>query len=163
MSNYCRSLCVIALALTFAIPAVALAGPGERCSSSTQECLDYMAAHFQNRGWVGIEIDSDEEGRRTVTRVVEDSPAQAAGFQVGDVLLGFNGVRFGEGDEEAIRQAKARMHVGAEVTYLVERRDSDVELSATLAAVPDHVLAGWVGHHMLEHATVAVADADGAP
>src|SRR5688572_1076897 len=62
------------------------------CTATAQECLDHMVAKFDNKGWVGIELEKDKTtGTMTVTRVVPDSPAVEAGFQEGDVLVALNG------------------------------------------------------------------------
>jgi S1-C subfamily serine protease len=117
-----------------------------------------MVAKIQKKGWVGIEYDKDEVNHTmTVTRVVPDSPAEAAGFREGDVLLAVNGVSFKDENKEKLHQVKAKMVPGGEITYTVKRSGQKKDLDVTLATVPEDVMAQWIGAHMLEHATVAVA------
>ena len=147
----------LALVLIAALVTPALAGD-YKCEASTQECLNMMAEKLQNKGWVGIELDRDEEtGALSVTLVVEESPAQAAGFKKGDKLVAVNGLVFGEASEEDLEKAWSSMKPGKEIVYTVSRNGSKKELDVTLAKLPDDVMAKWVGQHMLDHATVATA------
>jgi predicted metalloprotease with PDZ domain len=131
-----------------------------RCTADTQECLNYMVETLSKRGWVGLELDNSEGfSRMIVTRVVPGSPAEGAGFKEGDRLVAFNSIEFKEANMAAMKKAQSVMHPGKQVTYRVERGGGMRVLSVTLAAVPDDVLALWVGRHMLEHAQVDVARA----
>ena len=143
-------LCVV-LALVAAVPV--MAGEGKKCSSSTQECLDYIAVKMKDRGWVGIEYDADT---MTVTNVIPDSPAKAAGFMSGDVMVAVNDIPFGGEDGDQIK--KLAWNPGSHLTYTVKRGGSKKDLDVTLGQLPDEVLAQWVGNHMIEdHAQVKVA------
>ena len=163
---------LIALALVAAAPALAggsectgkaaaqTASKGHGCTGDTQYCLNKMATKLKSKGWVGIELDVNEKsGAMTVTRVVPDSPALAGGLQEGDVLVALNGVRFDDEEKEALHETQAQMKPGNTVTYTVERDGYAKKVAVTLAAVPDDVVAQWIGGHMLEHATVEVAAA----
>lgn len=130
------------------------------CSEQTQICLNHMAAKFKNKGWVGLELDKDEEtGAMTVTKVEPDSPAVRAGFYEGDVLVALNGVKLTEENHEELYAMQKKLTPGTNVTYTVERHGYDKELKVTLGTIPEDVMAKWVGRHMLEHATVEVAQA----
>ena len=128
------------------------------CTADTQYCLNSMAAKLKNKGWVGIELDVDEtSGVMSVTRVEPRSPAQAAGMQEGDVLLALNGIRFDSEDQEQLHFVKSQMKVGSSMIYTVDRDGYEKQLDVTLAAIPDDIMAQWVGQHMLGHATIEVA------
>jgi predicted metalloprotease with PDZ domain len=95
-----RVIGVLAVVMIMVMAAPAMAGEGSKCTASTQDCLNHMAKNLQNRGWVGIEMeDKGGTGKMVVTKVVEGSPAEKAGFQVGDILVAVNGVAFGEGNQ----------------------------------------------------------------
>lgn len=128
-----------------------------KCEATTQACLDEMASHFRNRGWVGIELDIDEEsGAMSVTKVEPHSPAATAGFKEGDVLVALNGVRLDDDNKEKVYAAKEKMTIGTTVTYTVEREGKARDLPVTLGQIPETVLATWIGRHLLEgHTTVA--------
>jgi S1-C subfamily serine protease len=121
-----------------------------------------MVSSLKKRGWVGLELDQDEEtGRLTVKKIVPGSPAEAAGFQPGDVLAALNGLRL---DDEAnateLKKAREAMLPGVKVEYTVRRSGKDVRVSVTLGSLPSDVLAQWVGMHMLEHVTPSAESSD---
>ena len=145
----------LVLLLVLALPAVA-GDKDHKCTMETQECLDKMIAKMKNRGWVGIEMDKNEiDQSLSITRVVPGSPAEAAGFQVGDVLLAVNGVKFADNTEDECVTCKATQESwgpGTTVHYVVSRGAKKVKVDPTLAQVPSDVMAAWAGQHMLEHA-----------
>ena len=113
---------------------------------------------MRDKGWVGVELDdSAESGALTVVRVEPNSLALAAGLKEGDVLLAVNDVRFGSEDKEAWYAVKSEMQVGNTITYTVARKGYEKSVDVTLAQVPDEIMARWVGQHMLEHATIELA------
>jgi len=151
---------MLSLAAIVALSVPAFAGEGyEKCGAGTQECLDKMAAKMQARGWVGVELEKDEDkGSMTVTRVVPGSPAEASGLQAGDKLVALNGYAFGNKENhKSLQAAYEGMKPGKEITYTVNRHGHDKKVSITLANVPEEVMAKWIGGHMLEHAAVDVA------
>jgi S1-C subfamily serine protease len=126
----------------------ASAGKGHHCKADPSTYLAKMAAKMEKAPWLGVELDKSEKGHYRVSRVVADSPAEAAGFKEGDVLLALNGVAFS--DKEQLKKVKHSLSIGDQVTYVVKRDGGKVELSATLAKAPKAVVAQWVGEHMLE-------------
>jgi predicted metalloprotease with PDZ domain len=150
-----------ALVLALAIPAWA-GHTGEKCNHPTQECLDYMASNLKNSGWIGVELDINEEtGARVVKKVVPGSPAETAGIQPGDILVSMNGTKLAKGNEDAIMQAKKDMKPGQTVTYVISSNGLDKKVALTLAPMPADVMAAYIGQHMLEHANMPVAAASG--
>jgi predicted metalloprotease with PDZ domain len=165
-------ICLIVLVALAVVPALAgsecsgkkaaaaakTASHSHECTADTQFCLNKMATKLKNKGWVGIELDVNEEtGAMTVARVEYDSPAQSAGMREGDVLLALNGIRFDSEDKEQLHAAKKQMTIGSRVSYTVERKGREKNVDVTLAAVPEDVMAKWVGQHMLGHATIELA------
>jgi len=140
-----------ALVLVMA-PAVQAGHDHYKCTRPIQDCLNEMAASFKNTGWVGIELDKDDDGLMVIRRVVNGSPANAAGFREGDVLIALQGIRFGdESKQEAMKVAKKSMVPGKQVTYTVRRAGVETKVKVTLAPAPQEVLAQWIGSHMLSH------------
>lgn len=142
-----------------ALVLVLLASPsfaGEHCTASAQQCLDKMAAHLQSSGWAGMEGEwSEEHGTLTVTSIAAKSPAAQAGVQVGDVLFGINGIRFGKMTDAQRAEMKAAKVAGNTVTYMAKRGSEKLAIAIELATMPEEVVAASVGRHMLEHAQVA--------
>ena len=148
----------LALALLLGFAAAGFAGGDHKCDKSAQDCLDKMAAHMKARGWLGIETEKTADGRYAVSAVEAGSPAEAAGFRAGDVLLALDGADLYAEDKTALKKAKESLAVGSKVKYTVQRAGEKTQLAATLAPVPDAVLAQWIGEHMLDqHSHVRVA------
>ena len=88
------------------------------------------------------------------------SPAEAAGLEVDDVLLAVNGAKYADNTEDecvTCAAMKGNWEPGSVAHYVVGRGGKKVKVDVTLGQVPPDVLAQWVGRHMLDHASVAVA------
>lgn len=150
---------LMALGLMLGLAAASQAGDPYKCTATTQECLDMMVAYWKGSGWVGLELDREETGELTIKRLVPDSPAVEAGFQVGDVLLAVNGIRYDDMTEEARERIQRTKKPGARFTFTVRRKGREREIPVVLASMPEDVVAVQIGLHLLEHATVARKDA----
>ena len=152
-------LLTVVIVVAMVMPAVA--GEGYACKASTQDCLNKMANSMNNRGWVGLELDNHGGmDKMVVTKVVEGSPAEAAGFKAGDTLVAVNGVGFSEDNEKKLKDIKYAMKPGADIKYTVARHGSKVDLDVTLAKIPENVRAEWIGNHMMDHAEMQMASAE---
>ena len=142
-------IAIAALAVAIAVPALSGSGAG-KCTMDTQACLNSFSK-YASKGWMGLEYDktADEKGH-VVKSAVAGSPAQAAGFKAGDVLVSLNGVAMNS-DKETLKKAKGEWSVGQSVTYVVKRGNKDVTLSAKLAKMPEDVFARMVGEHMVSN------------
>ena len=150
-----RIILLSAALVMLAVPV--FAGSGEKCSSNTQTCLNHWSAG-KDMGWTGLELDKSEVGVVKVKAVTPDSPAAAAGFQIGDVLMTLNGVKMT--DKAAMKKAKGSWKAGQSVTYTVQRAGAEQTLAVTLAKAPENVYASMLGSHMMEyHAASASASA----
>lgn len=151
------------LIAAFALPAFA-GHSGYHCKEDAQTCLNHMTAKMKNRGWLGVEFEGDEKkgpGYMEIRRVVQGSPAEAAGFQVGDVMVSVNGAKFADNTEEkcvTCEVTKENWAPGVKAQYVVKRGGREVSLSPTLAVMPSDVMAQMVGQHMIEHAATEVAE-----
>jgi C-terminal processing protease CtpA/Prc len=135
-----KTVSLLALALTLTASVAAFAG-GEKCAKEAHNRKAKLAAH----GWLGIETDhAAGEGAPTVVEVASGSPAEKAGFRKGDVLVALNGVPLKAENKAKIKEAKAGCAVGKTVTYTIQRGGAQQTLTATLAPVPEDVLAKWV-------------------
>lgn len=134
---------LLALALVVGLVTAAFAGgthagDGKCATDAAHAKKAKMAA----KGWLGIDTEKDEAtGAYRVSKVAAGSPAEQAGFRPGDVLVAFNGIPVK--DKERIKAAKASIAVGSQVTYTVARAGAEQKLAATLAPVPEEVLAQW--------------------
>lgn len=129
-----------------------------RCAKSAEECLSAMAAKIQSKGWLGIETEQTADGHYKIVEVANYSPAQKAGFQKGDVLVALNGASLYAEDKAELKKIKSSLAVGSKVSYTVKRDGRKQVVEATLAEVPQQVMAQWIGEHMLDqHAHIEVA------
>ena len=151
------ALWTLVFAVALALPLSA--GEGQKkCEGDAQACLNKMAAKFKDRGWVGVELDHNENGSMTVLEVIDGSPAQAAGLKSGDVLLAFNGVEFGDDNSKKLKQAQVEMKVGNTIEYTVKRNGKTKDVAIKLAPIPEEVVYAWVGQHMMQgHSTIEIA------
>jgi len=148
----------LALVLLVGFAAASFAGGDHKCDKSAQDCLDKMASHMKAKGWLGIETEKTADGRYAVSAVTAGSPAEQAGFRAGDVLVALNGADLYAEDKTAVKKAKESLAPGSKVKYTVERSGEKTQIAATLAPVPEAVLAQWIGEHMLDqHSHVRVA------
>jgi len=153
-----RLIGVLTVVMMMAMSAPAMAGEAGKCSASTQDCLNHMAKNLKNRGWVGIEMDDKSgTGMMIITKVIDGSPAQNAGFEIGDALVAVNGVAFSDENEKQIKDIQYSMIPGADFTYTVSRKGSKVDLDVELGELPDNVKAQWIGNHMVDHAELQMA------
>jgi predicted metalloprotease with PDZ domain len=154
MKRVAQVLCAVT-ALAFAAPAFS---GGGKCDQPAQACLDMMVEKYKAHGWSGFKTEKNKETHViTIKEVYPGTPAADAGFQVGDVLVAINGVKFDKDNYDAVKKAKSELKVGSKVTYTVSRAGAEQELAVTQVEVPEEMLAQWVGGHMLEHVTVAQA------
>lgn len=155
-----NAILTLAIIAAEVVSAPSVVGGGSKCSMSTQECLDKMSQNLKNSGWIGVELDDASRpatGGWTITRVIPGSPAEKAGLRAGDILYAMNGIVFNDANKEKLYLAKKEMKPGTTVAYTILRGGVESRLNITLAAWPADVLARYIGEHMLEHATIAVA------
>jgi len=155
-----KTIAILAILAVVALTAPVLAGEGHNCTAGTQECLDKMAAKLASKGWVGIELDKTDAGEMVITKVIKNSPAQEAGLKKGDILVAMNGLSLT--DESEMNQKKLEktwmsFKPGNEVAYAIDRNGKKTKAKITLGQMPEELVASYVGRHMMEHATTAVA------
>jgi len=136
-----RTVPLLVLALLLALSSVAFAG-GEKCAREAAH--KDKAAKLSAHGWLGIKTDQDAAGAWRVTSVANNSPAYKAGFRAGDELVAYNGIALTAANKEAVKKAKGDCAVGKTVAYTIRRDGAEKTLKATLAPVPDEVLAEWM-------------------
>ena len=106
-----------------------------------------MQAKYAAKPWLGVEYDKGDHGQYVIKTVHADSPAEAAGFRKGDVILAMEGVEYTKANKKALKQVWSGVKPGSEVQYVVKRQGAKVELDATLAHVPADLQKKWIAEH----------------
>lgn len=140
-----RTVSLLVLSSFLAMAPVVFAGEGKECNHQGKSAHSAKIAEMKSHGYLGIETKKDEaSGTYTVAKVAAGSPAEKAGFRAGDVLVAMNGVAVRADNKEALKKAKAGLSVGKQITYTVARNGRNQDVTATLAPVPEAVLAQWI-------------------
>jgi C-terminal processing protease CtpA/Prc len=140
-----QAVSLLVLSSILSMAPAAFAGGGKECSHEGKAAHSAKVAEMKSHGYLGIETKKDEaNGTWSVAKVAAGSPAEQAGFRAGDVLVSLNGVALRADNKEAVKKAKAGLGVGKQVTYTVARNGQSQNLTATLAPVPEAVLAQWI-------------------
>ena len=122
----------------------------KHCSYEVEDCVKAMEKEFSQRGWVGINMEPDEEaGGVVLTWIAPDSPAEAAGLKKGDLLTSLNGVPYTEANEGKLKSEYKSFSPGKTVTFGIERNGEAMEITAELESLPEDILAKWIGEHVL--------------
>lgn len=124
------------LVTQYLIRAYCQAGEGDRYASFlTPEDLEEDAT-VQYAG-IGVTVISRADGYADVVSVTRDSPAEAAGIAVGDIIIGVNGKDFATiGYNAAIREVRGE--IGTTVTLTVRRGEMKLEKVMTRVLLTDY-------------------------
>lgn len=144
-----KKVSLLVLALTLALSSSAFAGGANCATKQTASAHDSShnkdkAAQLAAKGWIGFKTEKNAAGGYRVTSVEAGSPAEQAGFRTGDVLVALNGIALTDANKDAVKKVKANLGVGKSVSYTVRRANAEQTLTATLAPVPEAVLAQWL-------------------
>ena len=143
-----RTASILTAALLLAGASGLVAGHKEKCTADPADCKAKMKAKIAAKGWLGIEMDKSEEGKLTVKKVFPDSPAAAAGFQKGDVLVAVNGISYYTKDEAEKKKMQKAWGPGNQVAFTVKRAGEKRTLDTKLGDVPTEVAKQWIDEHM---------------
>lgn len=102
----------------------------------------------ENTGWLGVYLGSQKDGREGVSIlgfVGEDNPAQSAGLEENDVIIGF------EGDEvsnlESLVNAIKSSSPGQKVNIDIDRDGKEMTYEVTLGTRPDKMELKALGNY----------------
>ncbi len=120
------------------------------CNMSAEECAAHMQKDMATRGWLGVDKEKGADGYLTISKIYPGSPAEQAGFQVGDKLVSVNGIDLSAANMEKSWKATKNIKIGDTATYVVSRGSQNMTLKATLVKIPDDVLAASIDKHVKE-------------
>jgi S1-C subfamily serine protease len=160
-----KAIALLIPALTFGVATLATARDAEKqkkkCSAEATVCIRDMTDALRQRGWIGIEW-GDKAARPVISHVVAGSPAAKAGVELGDIVMAFDGISTDEEEEVVWAAMKRSLVPGKIITLAVVRDGAALDLEVELVAVPEHVIAQWIGKHVIDH-HAAAPDAAPAP
>jgi hypothetical protein len=84
---------------------------------------------------LGLQLDEGDDGVPAVSRVWPDTPAEAVGFEHGDLVVEFNGTV--PGDLSDLRMSLARTEWGERVEFIVERDGEPQDIGLLLFPTVD--------------------------
>ena len=131
-----------------------VAGVGDRYTYYMPEenLNQYLENANGNFDGVGIEVFTNQEGEVVISRVMEGQPAEEAGLQEGDVIIGVDGVDM-RGSLINDVAAKIRGKAGTEVTIQVFRKNTEETLEMTMkravvemTSVESRMIGGNIGY-----------------
>ena len=139
-----RAYWLFALALALIAPSSALAAE-PKCPLPLTECL-MQYQRMRERPWLGVVIEMDSVShQRVIQSVVPGSPAEAAGIHAGDVLLKIESKLPSEWFA-----GKAGWKDSDDLPVAIQRDGAERMLTMKAHAIPEELLAKYVGVHMLE-------------
>jgi C-terminal processing protease CtpA/Prc len=125
------------------------------CGMKAEDCAEYMKKDAETHGWLGVSLESGSEGLMSVTRIWPGSPAEKAGFQIGDQVVSMNGVEVSEKNAEKVHQMMRKSAIGDKVNFRVARGSNTFNLEAVLVKMPEEVLSETIDQHLKEHHKIA--------
>ena len=87
------------------------------------------------RGWLGVSIAQDREGRVLITGVEENSPAELAKLKPGDRIVKIDGREVGSSDQ-LVSEIRSR-RPGQDINLVIDREGQTREMKVKLGAVPE--------------------------
>ena len=143
-------MAVLALAVTAVV-----AGDHVTCTKSAGECAAHMKQMYQTRGWMGVELEQNEDGSLRVTAVVVGSPAEKAGVRVDDTLVSVNGVTLSKDTTESAMMKDDDWKIGGFLTLGLRRGVDSPTVKVRLEKIPETLLARIIETHAKEYHPIA--------
>ncbi|MDE7121700.1 MAG: S41 family peptidase [Oscillospiraceae bacterium] len=129
-----------------------VAGLGDKYSQylTPEEYDEFLTKESGKTVGIGVTVIQGEDGYPEILEVQENSPAQTAGLQVGDVITAVDGIDILEaGYTESITNIKGEEHSSVMITILRENSSVDYEVireTFDVATAKGEMLAGQIGY-----------------
>ena len=143
-------MAVLALAVTSLV-----AGERAKCTKSAGECAAHMKEMYQTRGWMGVEMDPNDDGSMRLVSVVPASPAEKAGLKADDALVSVNGVTLSKETVEKAMMSDDGWKIGSTVSFGIKRGEALSTVKVTLEKIPEAILASMIERHTKEAHEIA--------
>jgi C-terminal processing protease CtpA/Prc len=141
---------VIVAVLVLAVTAL-VAGDHATCTKSAGECAAHTKKMYQTRGWMGVELEQNEDGSLRITSVLEGSPAEKEGLRVGDALVSVNGVTLSKDTAEGAMMKDDDWKIGGVLTLGLRRGVETTTVKVRLERIPETQLARIIEIHARDY------------
>ena len=148
-----RGVVIMAL-LALAVTAV-VAGDHGTCTKSAGECAAHMRQMYQTRGWMGVELEQNEDGSLRISAVIGGGPAEKSGIKVDDALVSVNGVTLSKDTTEAALMKDDDWKIGGVLALGVKRGGETSIYKVRLEKIPETLLARIIETHAKEYHPIA--------
>ena len=145
---------LFAAALALAVTAVA-AGDRGKCTRPVAECAARTKEMYQTRGWMGVELEQNEDGSLRITSVEDHGPAAKAGIRRDDTLVSVNGATLSTDTLESAMTRGDAWKIGGVLVLGVRRGSETSTVKVTLEKIPDTLLARIIEIHAREYHSIA--------
>ncbi len=122
-----------------------------RCTRPVEECAARLKETYRDRGWLGVELDENENGALRVGTVTPGSPAEKAGLKTGAIVVALNGIPL---THDSTRGGMARddyWKAGATLAIDLRRGPRSTSVRVTLQHYPDALVAHIVEAHVRDY------------
>lgn len=143
-----RTAAFLVTALGLALATGAVAEEPKKCTEDPAECKAKIEAKLAAAGWLGVEMEKNDQKQAVVKEVVPESPAAAAGLQVGDVLLTVDGVDYYADDDESKMKVKKAWSPGNKATLGLQRDGAETQLEVEFGSFTPEMIELQVKKHM---------------
>lgn len=148
-----RSLCLVVAVLIMAMAVPGMAGDKHQksCDGTPEECKKKLASKLAHKAWLGIEMETTDDGHYRITKVIADSPAAQAGLEQGDILLAMNGEDYSKGNMKAVKTEWSQLEPGSTAKYIVLRKGGKLKVKATLGTLPVEYQKKYIQEHLAKY------------
>lgn len=138
----------ILLAITTLLMAAAASGQ-PHCKAAADECADKIREILSHRRYLGVTLVETRWGT-TIKEVAPDSPAQRAGLQANDRIIGINNHDCTGADPQEVKQLlmPGGKPEQVRVTIVVSRLGEVRRFEATLGLMPNDKIEKIVERHL---------------
>lgn len=126
---------------------VATAGEPDRCQSPPDECERQIRAMLTGKKFLGITM-ADSGSGPVIRSVVPNSPAERAGFQAGDRIIGVNAHDCSHASPQDVKRMLTPLPQNARVMFMVIRLAQLKRISVRFGTLPKEQIDQVVEAHL---------------
>jgi predicted metalloprotease with PDZ domain len=129
----------------------------KKCSSSAQECEQQIRHFLAGRRYLGLELVDLKPGM-VVKTVVLESPADRAGFEKDDRIIGVNGHAMTQASVRDFKQIMTGASGNSRLWVIVQRRGAFRKIEVRLEPYTKAQIDKIVAAHLAQYHSAGVAE-----